>query len=343
MIRVKTALVILMRENETAVPGYISQLAVQDEFVPVIVCREGICCAGMQENTVILSNEQGAAEGDMMRRALTYVRDRLPECGFVMTVIAGGGYTADDIRRVRKVLSYNPSALILGMRSENLYIKGSSRLRGAAVQRIFAIASGRNLRDVETGLRGFAREYIDNFLNVEGVGREYEVNTLLYAARNGMKICEAVIDTVYEPGINSYGQHLKEWMTVYGCVVKFALSSLFSFGIDLGLLLGLNHLLASANEIVALVISVGVARIVSCLVNFYVNHYLVFYSKEHVGRAMLKFGVVQVIIMIASYILMHLMTIILNLPLAISKIISDTALFAASFVIQGKYVYKKEE
>ena len=338
----KTALIILMRETETRVPAFIGQLAAQDEFMPVIVCREGTCCEGLPENVIIQRNEPGAAEGDMMRRALTYVRDRLPECGFVMSVISEGGYTADDILRVRKVLGYNPSALVLGTRSHNLYMKWSSRLRGTVVNRIFAIASGRNLRDVETGLRGFPRGHIDSLLKVNGVGRDYEVNTLLYAARSGMKICEAVIDTVYDPALNSYGQHLKEWMTVYSCVVKFALSSLFSFGIDLGLLLGLNHLLSSAHEVVALIISVGVARIVSCLINFYVNHYLVFYSKEHVGRAMLKFGIVQVIIMIASYILMHLMTIILNLPLAISKIISDTALFAASFVIQGKYVYKKE-
>lgn len=338
----RTALIVRMRSGDRQLPEYTAQLAKRDDFTAVVVCQDGeYNGVGDDANIIALPDEAG--EGAAMKRAYKYVMENLPDCDMVIRVSADDEYTANDILRVQRLLRKNRSALVIGLRSRNHSLGWAGKLRRSIVNQVFAVASGRNLRDVETGLRGFYREYIPSLLKVDGERYEYEVNALLYATRTGMKICEAVLDTEYSIGNNSYYQHIMEWIKVYGCVVKFAVSSLLTFLIDFFMLLGLNKLLAGINQVAALVISVGTSRTAGCLANFFINHFIVFDSNEPVSRTMLKFVCLQIVIMALSYLMIHFFNITLGMSIAISKIISDTALFAVSFVIQGKFIYSSEQ
>jgi len=47
--------------------------------------------------------------------------------------------------------------------------------------------------------------------------------------------------------------------------------------------------------------------------------------------------------MVGNYAVMHVLNILMNMPLGISKVIADTALFVVSFIVQGKFIYNKKD
>ncbi len=337
----KTALILTAISPDDRLLGLLEELRETDEIVPVVICREN--ADALPENVVALKPEGARGKGAAIRYALEYVRDNMPECGFVIRAEADGRYGYEDIMHLNKFLVQHRNTLVLGKRAHNHELSVGSILRSATARQIFAVASGRDVHDIETGLRGFSRRLLDRFIHVDGDAHEYEVNVLLYAARSDIKIVEIPISAPVSESRGTYWQHLKQWITVYACVMKFAASSLITFLMDLFTLLGLNYLLRDMHEVAALIISVGVARVISSLANFYINHFLVFDSNEPVGNAMLKFGMLQAVIMLGSYALMHLLNITLNVPLAVSKVISDSALFVVSFFVQGKLIYNKED
>ena len=108
------------------------------------------------------------------------------------------------------------------------------------------------------------------------------------------------------------------------------------------MVLALNALTGSLPEATSLAISVVGARLVSASVNFTINRKLVFKGNESLGKSILKYVVLALFILAANYALMHVTTIIWNWPLAFAKILVETVLFLVSFIVQGKFVYRKK-
>jgi len=336
----KTAVLICSDRPDRSVMRLIERVRGNDQMVPLAVFA-GSEPEGMPAYVQALYCPESDGVGVRIKAALRYVRDSMPECGYVIRLDADSPCNFEDIMRLNKTIVRTRGELVLGKRRLNTELSLKSVMRSAVVRQVFALASGRNIHDTETRIRGFGRELIDTLLHIDGEGYEYEVNVLLYCARNGVPISETKISTPCTESPDSYMQHLRDWIKVYGCVVKFAISSLIAFLIDLFILLGMNRLLDGMHEVAALVISVGTARVISAVVNFYINHFIVFDSNEHVGTAMLKFGLLQIIVLAGNYAIMHVLNILLNMPLAVSKVIADTAMFAVSFVIQGRFIYNK--
>ena len=63
-------------------------------------------------------------------------------------------------------------------------------------------------------------------------------------------------------------------------------------------------------------------------------------AHEALGKALAKYAVLALFILAANYALMHLLTITLNWNMVLSKILVEVVLFAVSFVVQGKFVYR---
>ena len=76
--------------------------------------------------------------------------------------------------------------------------------------------------------------------------------------------------------------------------------------------------------------------------NFTINHKVVFKGDESLGKAVLKYAALALFILAANYGLMHVTTIGLNWPLAFAKILVETVLFFVSYIVQGKFVYRKK-
>jgi len=336
-----TALIIPTEEMTPQLARMLAGFRSDGSIRPVAVFFGG-ASAGEIPGAVVLRCAGG--KGAAIKAGLEYVRDHMPECRYVIKAEAVQDAGSRDVMRIFRALCKGGGAqLVMGKRAINPARPVTGRLRSWFIRSIFAIAAGTNIHDVQTPIKGFGRELIDVFLNIDGQGLEYEVNLLLYAARRGIPIREVDVPGLHTESGHTYLQHLIKWIKVYACVVTFAVSSLIAFLLDFFILLGLNRLLSGINEIVALVISVGAGRIISSIVNFYMNHFIVFDSNEPVGTALLKYSALAAFIMVGNYAVMHVLNILMNMPLGISKVIADTALFVVSFIVQGKFIYNKKD
>jgi putative flippase GtrA len=87
--------------------------------------------------------------------------------------------------------------------------------------------------------------------------------------------------------------------------------------------------------------SVVVARAVSSFANYTINKNVVFKRKCSAKKALFRYYMLAVCIMMASYGLIKLFSDVLGLNLYLAKVIADVILYTVSFFVQREFVYKK--
>lgn len=138
---------------------------------------------------------------------------------------------------------------------------------------------------------------------------------------------------------------LKRWLVA----IKYAISSVVCFLIDNGLFTIINTLLATfsvAGTTRRLIATVG-ARAVSSLVNYYMNAKIVFASTESAKKTMVRYYILVVIQAAASFLLVNLIAGTIfhmngGVIETVVKLIVDSLLFIASFQIQKRWVFNKD-
>ena len=138
----------------------------------------------------------------------------------------------------------------------------------------------------------------------------------------------------------------KLWQT-YGQLVKYALASLSSFGLDSGLFYLFKRFVFGGFGAWADLACTVAARVLSSFFNFNVNNRLVFGHRGEYGKALGRYYLLAVPLMLASAGFVTLLDRSLGvtapgLSTAI-KIGVDTVLFLASYLIQKKWVFKEKE
>ena len=290
---------------------------------------------------VLLRHEVNRGKGAALKTAMKYVLEELPECDLALTADADGQHKYADILRVNQVARDNPGALVLGSRRFEGDVPARSRFGNAITRQVFAIASGAKVYDTQTGLRAFGRDAMEQFLKIPGDRYEYEINMLLAAAQSGRPIVEESIATVYiNDNSSSHFHPVRDSFKIYMCILKFGCSSLLAFVVDFLMLLLLSALTAGLGAELSLAISAVGARLVSASVNFCINRRVVFKGNETLGKAIAKYAALAVCILAVNYLLLRLLNLVFRWPLALSKIIVEVLLFAVSFVVQGKFVYR---
>lgn len=309
-----------------------------DEYAPLF--------EKVPEGTVLLRHEVNRGKGAALKTALRYILDHLPDCDLAVTADADGQHRFDDIVAVVRRAEAESGALVLGSRAFSGKIPLRSRLGNGITRQVFAAASGTAVRDTQTGLRAFGRAAMEKFVEIPGERYEYEINMLLFAARNGIPIVEETIATVYLDGnSSSHFNTVRDSVKIYLCIFKYIGSSLMAAGIDyvaVLLLVPLFSHLSGLGEHGVLLASVVLARIVSATVNFLVNKTLVFCSKGSWKREFGKYAVLAACTLLVNYLLLDCLTIAMGWPLAPAKLVVEVVLFCANFFVQGRLVYRAQ-
>lgn len=344
----KTALIIPAYMPGKELPELLERFRGVEDFVPVVVddgSGEDFRAVfdSIPDFATLLRHEVNRGKGAALKTALAYVLEHLPECDLALTADADGQHRFEDILKVNESAKAHPGALVLGSRKFEGDVPFRSRFGNGITRQVFAIASGRKVYDTQTGLRVFDREAMRRFVEVAGDRYEYEINMLLEAAQSGMPIIEETIATVYlNDNKASHFNTFRDSFKIYACIFKFACSSFLSFLIDYAMVLLLSALTSALPESTSLAISVVGARLVSATVNFTVNRKVVFKGNEHIGKAIAKYVLLALCVLGANYALLHVLTILLNWPLPVAKILVEAALFCVNFIVQGKVVYRKK-
>lgn len=285
----------------------------------------------------IISYSVNKGKGFALKKGLEFINKKFNGNYVVVTMDADGQHTVQDAIKLCNYIENNPNQLVLGkrVRSKNTPLK--SRLGNSITKFIYKISTGIDIYDTQTGLRAFSNKLINKMLKVEGNRYEYEMNVLLKLPKEGVKIKEIEIKTIYID--NNSGSHfnaLKDSFRIYKQIIKFSFSSLISFGIDYSLYSLL--MLLTTNIIIANII----ARIVSGMANYAINKNLVFNTKGKIYKSFYQYIILAILILGLNTLFLNTLVNVIGLNAFVSKIIVEIFLFLFSYIIQNKIIFNKK-
>lgn len=282
----------------------------------------------------VLHHTQNLGKGAALKTGFLYL---LPDeaWGGVVCADSDGQHRAEDIIRVAEAIG-NKAEMVLGTREFTGEVPFKSRLGNRTSSWMLKLSTGMEIKDTQTGLRGYPRSLLCWLLSVNGDRFEYELNLLLSAKDNGIEIRQIPIETIYDN--RNKGTHfrpVRDSVKVLAPILKFSGSSILSGILDFSLLFLFQNLSGS------LLVGVAGARIISSVFNYTVNKSLVFKAKKASNlKSAPKYFVLAAVIMLLNYGLLAFQTKVLGIPGVPAKLLTEVVLFLMSYSVQRIYVFR---
>jgi len=285
-------------------------------------------------NTVVLNHVVNLGKGAALKTGLNHIACEPGGRVGVVTADADGQHTVADVMAVAGLLTANPHSLILGARGFEGQLPLRSRLGNALTRRVMRWIMGQKVSDTQTGLRGIPRAMIPRLLVIPHQGYEFELEMLLVCKYEGIRIRETRIQTIYFDGNrSSHFNPLLDSFRIYFVLLRFTFVSLISALLD-------NAVFAAAFLCWPNLGAAQVAgRVLATLFNFWGNRNTVFRSKEQVARTLPKYLLLVVVSGAMSYGLIRLFSRPGVMDVYAAKILAETVLFFANFVVQRDFVF----
>ena len=299
----------------------------------------------------LLNHAINRGKGAALKTAFTWFLENRPEAAGVVTVDGDNQHHPEDTRDC-SLRMLETGKLVLGVRDfDQPQVPTRSRLGNKITSGVFKIFVGMTISDTQTGLRAIPTKDVKTLIEIYGDRFEYETNMLLAMKDNGLAFEEVKIRTVYiEENKSSHFRAVRDSWRIYKLILKhffrYTISSIVSAVVDNGLfalLSGLLHSVLTGFPLTA-VCSVS-ARLVSSLLNFFMNHRLVFQSKVSVKKAMLRYYLLAIPQMAAQVLLTQGVYWLLSIPDSATGLrtllyaVVMTVLYIASYMIQQRWVF----
>jgi putative flippase GtrA len=334
-------------QPDDALPHLVVHLLAAEPRLLVLVVDDGSGPAysalfddARHAGATVIGYPSNKGKGQALKTGFGYAERHHPGQG-VICADSDGQHAVPDILRVAAHLRGTASTsrgtgltMVLGERRFDGEVPVRSRLGNALTRSLFRLSSGVELQDTQTGLRGYPAEMLPWLRSVRGDRYEYELNLLLQAGPAGHRIDSIPIATIYlEGNSSSHFRPLVDSARIYAPLLRFSLSSLTAFGIDLVAFVVLGLLADS------LLVAVVGARVISSSVNFLVNRRLVFpHSRcKALSAAALRYFALVVALLAANYAAIFLLT-DLGMPDIAAKVLTEVLLFVASFTVQRRFL-----
>ena len=313
--------------------------------------------AAAHSEVTLLHHEVNRGKGAALKTAFTWFLENRPDALGVVTVDGDNQHHPEDTKACSEQMMRSRK-VVLGCRDFSLpHGPKRSRMGNNITCGVFKLMVGMTISDTQTGLRAIPTEAVKAFCAVKGDRFEYETNMLLAMKEQGMEFDEVKLRTVYiEENKSSHFRAVRDSWRIYKLILahffRYTVSSLVSAVVDTGLFAVLSWLLRNLvkEPLLSILPAIG-ARVVSSLINFFLNKTVVFHSKVSTGKAMLRYYLLAVPQMLlqagltwGANSLLHIgseQTFLRTLVYVIIMV----ALYFASFVIQQRWVFaarKKE-
>lgn len=323
------AVIIYSDKNDSAAKRLAAELAAVDGYTVVVAGSEQM---GTQADNAFHLKTKSPGAGAAIKSAIRHIQATFSEYRVIAAVTDAARHRADEVVRICEIAASDPEALALGVED------GLQRLRGAIDKALFRLASGRSVGDIHASLRAFSAKIAPRFMQIAADGDRFEIDMLLEASRAGIQINEVQVSVKNSARNDS---NWRKMLGIYRCAALFLCSSLFAFGLEFLLLVGVRHLCAPFGAEAALSIAVALSRVISCVVNYAVNKKLVFKSNSSLGGSLVRYFIVAGIVLVINYLLLRACVIVAGWPLWVSKLCVESALFFLNFALQSKIVYKE--
>ena len=303
----------------------------------------------------LLHHEVNKGKGAALKNAFRWFLENRPEGTGVVTVDGDDQHHPEDTKRCCEQMVKSGN-IVLGCRDFTLpHVPSRSRFGNHTTSAIFKLFVGMTISDTQTGLRAIPREQLKLLSTIEGDRFEYETNMLLAMKDNAMAFDEVKIRTVYiEENKSSHFRVIHDSWRIYKLILKhffrYTLSSLTSAVVDTAAYALLTRLLSGIVKDFVLTAVAGVgARVISSLLNFYMNKKLVFQTNVSTGKAMLRYYVLalpqmafQVLLTQGVYSLLHIADTATGLRTLIYAVVM-TVLYFLSYMIQQRWVFAPDK
>ena len=244
----------------------------------------------------------------------------------------------------------------LGCRDFTLeHVPARSRFGNHTTSAIFKLFVGMTISDTQTGLRAIPRDVVEQIVDVAGDRFEYETNMLLAFKTKGIPFDEVKIRTVYiEENKSSHFRVIHDSWRIYKLILahffRYTLSSLASAIVDtLGYGL-LSWDFAPLLNGFALTAAAGIiARVISSLLNFFLNKLVVFQTNVDTKKAMLRYYCLALPQMAAQVLLTQGVYALLRISDGASALrtviyaVVMVALYFISYMIQQRWVFAPQK
>ena len=303
----------------------------------------------------LLHHEVNRGKGAALKTAFHWFLENRPDAAGVVTVDGDNQHHPEDTKACSEQMMRS-GKVVLGCRDFSLpHVPPRSRMGNRITCGVFKLMVGMTISDTQTGLRAIPADAVKAFTQVQGDRFEYETNMLLAMKEQCIDFEEVKIRTVYiEENKSSHFRAVRDSWRIYKLILahffRYTLSSLLSSVVDTGLFVLLGILLQNIYQEPTLTILSAIgARIVSCLMNFYMNKFMVFRSNIKTGTAMLRYFVLAVVQMLLQAGLTSATNIALHIGShqtflrTVVYVIIMVALYFASFIIQQRWVFAERK
>lgn len=291
----------------------------------------------------VLTHDVNKGKGCAIKTAISYVLESQEVSRMIgmVTIDADGQHTYEDTIKCMDAFLINPESLVLGVRTFQKNIPFRSRFGNVLTRDVLGAFTGMSISDTQTGLRVIPFSWLSTLLDLEGERYEFEMNMLLEAQKDHMPIHEVGIETIYiEDNESSHFHAIRDSIRIYSVFLKYVASSLFCFFVDIFAFSFLMSLLGGLN-FASVTIASFVARIISSVTNFLINHKVVF-KEGNDSSAIGYFALVLIQILISSLFVAKLGQWWISLPISLIKVVVDALLILASYHVQKRFIFKGE-
>ena len=303
----------------------------------------------------LLHHEVNKGKGAALKNAFRWFLANRPDGFGVVTVDGDNQHHPEDTRACCEHM-LKTGHTVLGCRDFTLdHVPARSRFGNQTTSMIFKIFVGMTISDTQTGLRAIPRDVLTELVEVYGDRFEYETNMLLAFKTKDIDFDEVKIRTVYiEENKSSHFRVIHDSWRIYKLILahffRYTLSSLTSAVVDTGAYAFLSWALAGMLKGFALTAAAGVtARVISSLLNFFINQRLVFKTNVDTKKAMIRYYCLALPQMAAQVLLTQGVYALFAIPdsanflrTAIYAVVM-TVLYFMSYMIQQRWVFAPQK
>ncbi len=305
------------------------------------------------EKVTLIAYPDNRGKGSALKTAFQYCKEHFTDGTVYVTADSDGQHTVLDVMRVAKKTAASPvRTMVFGCRNfKEPQVPFHNRWGNTLTSLFFRLMHGAKCSDTQTGLRGFNHGLLEYLIGIDGERFEYEMNMLIRATKDRVKIAEITIETVYnEDGKASHFNVVRDsslvMRSVFGNLGMYFISSLLSAILDVAVFLLLMNFvdipaILGISAALKTPIAKSVARILSSIFNIYFNFRFVFHGK---GAACIpKYYTLWFFQLIASSLGVTLFIDVFHIWNIISVLIVDLTLALLSYQIQKHWVFRTKE
>lgn len=295
----------------------------------------------------LLRHEVNRGKGAALKTAFKYFSDNRKDMLGVVTADADGQHLAEDIKAVSEAMIAKKE-VILGVRDfSDPAVPARSKSGNRITSAVFKIFFGMKISDTQTGLRAIPAEYLSDIALAKGDRYEFETNMLFLINKRSIPMGEVKITTVYiEDNRSSHFRVVRDSIRIYSLIIKYLFSSCAAAVIDASVFYFLHEFAVFRFIPISLEVSSNFgARVVSSIINYFLNSKMVFGDKMS-KKTLLRYYILAIAVIVASSGLVKLSKGLLgiesSLLLTVIKVLIDTVLFFVTFRVQHKWVFNSK-